>query len=125
MNEYETVCVLQPDLAPARLDKVREKVQKILGDAQASVLNVNDWGKRKLAYRVDKYTFGHYLYFNYSGNGKFIIDLERALKYEEDVLRYLTVKMPKQVDADKPKKVMQLEETAFSFGDTRQSNSDY
>ena len=92
MQEYETIYVLQPDLPNARQSKVLEKVSKILKDNKAKVLEQKDWGKRKLAYPIRKFEHGQYIYFNYSGEGTFIPDLERTLKLEESVLRFLTVK---------------------------------
>lgn len=118
MNEYETVCILQPDLPGAGFEKIKDKVVKVLGDNQAHILNQKDWGKRKLAYRVGKCTSGHYLYFNYTGSGHFITDLERMLKYEEGVIRYLTVKVDEDVKtgvASKTKRVLVPEELKFGF----------
>lgn len=93
MKEYETVCILKPDLPVASLARVREKIQKILTDSKSEVITEKDWGKRKLAYPIAKGHFGHYLYYNYLGTGEFIPELERTFKNEEGVIRYLTVKV--------------------------------
>ena len=83
MYEYETISILKPDLPADRLTKLTDRVQKILVEGKAELLDHRDWGKRKLAYRIGKLHFGHYVYFNYVGNGQFITELERILKYEE------------------------------------------
>lgn len=116
MNEYETVCIMQPDLPSARQDKIRDRIQKLLSDNQAEVVDQKDWGKRKLAYRIGKFLFGHYLYFDYIGTGRFIAELERILKYEEGVIRYLTVKVAedtKKENAAGSPRVNQPEEMKF------------
>lgn len=128
MSEYETIYILKPDLPPARTEKISEKIQKILNESKAQVLNQKDWGKRKLAFPIGSFTYGHYVYFNYSGNGSFITDLERTLKYEEEVIRYLTIKIASEEKAkqkDKVKKVTDLEEFTLSSFEPRHYDDDY
>lgn len=127
MNEYETVYILQPDLVLARHIKLRDKVYKILGDHGAQVLLEKDWGKRKLAYRLHAHFFGHYFYFHYQGNGMFIPELERTLKYEEDVIRFLTVKLRDGAHLSKlgePKRISQPEEMKLKLDEGRPSWKD-
>lgn len=121
MNEYETVYVLQPDLAATGLKKVKEKVEKALIAGKAEILVNEDWGKRKLAYNIGKFQFGHYIYFNYSGDGHFINELERILRLDELVLRFLTVKLSKEARSSKgkTKKVTQPEEFKMVFDESR------
>ena len=113
MAEYETVCILKPDLAAGRIDKVKDKVHKVFADAKGEILLENDWGKRKLAYRMEKCLHGQYLYFNYKVDGSAIAELERILKYEEEIIRFLTVKI---VPRGKAKRVTQApEEVMFKL----------
>lgn len=124
MNEYETVCILKPDLPAANLSRIREKIQKILTDNKAEVLTEKDWGKRKLAYPIAKGHYGHYLYTNYLGSGQFIPELERTLKYEESVIRYLTVKMSEKAtkeSVEKAKRANMPEDLKFGGFDDRPS----
>ncbi len=109
-REYETVYILKPDLPADRLTRVSEKVNKIIKEQGGEVLLEKDWGKRKLAYLIAKGAFGHYFLFNYQGNGAFIGDLERTLKYEEDVLRFLTIKLDPRKVALAKNKVSAIEE---------------
>lgn len=103
-REYETVYVLKPDLPAARLTRVQEKVNKIITENGGEIILEKDWGKRKLAYKIAKGQFGHYFFYNYKGTGAFINDLERTLKYEEDVIRFLTVKLdPRKAGSGKGK----------------------
>lgn len=113
MNEYETIYILKPDLPADRLAKLADRVEKILKEGSAEVLETRDWGKRKLSFPIRKVNYGHYVYYNYIGNGQFIAELERILKYEEEVIRYLTIKMGSAADAkkrDRTKKPVELEE---------------
>ena len=111
MNEYETIYIGQPDLPAGRIKKINEKIEKILKEGKADVIDCRDWGARKLSYRIGKFTNGHYVYFNYTGNGHFITEMERTLEYEEGVIRYLTVKVAGISAVTKGKKrINQLEE---------------
>lgn len=93
MREYETIYVLKPDLPSEQLTKLNEKVSGIIQKAEGHVLFHTDWGKLKLAYDVKKFRFAHYFYFQYLDNGDSISELERILKYDDNVLKFLTVKL--------------------------------
>lgn len=117
MREYETVYVLKPDLDASHLAKVSDRIKKVLSQKKASILNQKDWGKRKLAYRIKKFQFGHYLYIGFEGEGSVVPELEKILKYDEDVLRFLTVRVDQSRSSQKgqdKEKVVELEE--FQLG---------
>lgn len=98
MREYETIYVLKPDL-PADIVKVlQDKLVSILAKEKGQVLVHTDWGKRKLAYRVDKFRHGQYLYLLYLDSGVSITELERILKYDDKVLKFLTVRLNDDVN---------------------------
>lgn len=120
MYEYETIYITKPDLPVSQTEKVAEKVQKILTENKAKIELIKDWGKRKLAYPIAKLNNGHYFYVSYMGNGQFINDLERILKFDEDVIRYLTVRIGTAEEAAKRgpgKKNTELEEARIGFFD--------
>ncbi|HBF12713.1 MAG TPA: 30S ribosomal protein S6 [Deltaproteobacteria bacterium] len=122
MNEYETIYIVKPDLSPDGLTKVKDKMTRIFGEHKASLLVEKDWGKRKLAYRLGKHNFGQYFYFNYQAPGSIVTDLERMLKFEEDVMRFLTVKLDENIHLkteSKLKKVTQAEDFKIVVDDAR------
>ncbi|MBX7149337.1 30S ribosomal protein S6 [bacterium] len=98
MNEYETVYIVKPDAAPARFEKIAEKLAAALEKNEGKVLNQKDWGNRRLAYFINKTSQGHYMYTNYCGKGSVVAEVERVLKLDEDVIRYLTVSLSKDFD---------------------------
>jgi len=109
-REYETVYVLKADLPEARLVRVKEKISKIISDQGGEIITEKDWGKRALAYKIEKASYGHYFFLNYKGDGAFIAELERILKLEEDVIRFLTMKLDPRKVASAKGKVSQIEE---------------
>ncbi len=113
MHEYETVYILKPDLPMTRFEKVNEKIQKIISESKGELAEIKDWGKRKMAYAIAHHTYGQYVYVNYYGSGHFITDIERTLKYEEDVMRFMTLKVGSAEEAkrrDPATRVIVLEE---------------
>ena len=91
MREYELIYIIQPDAASEREAEVHAKVDAVVSRAGATHLLRDDWGKRKLAYEIRKFQKGHYFQVNFLGDGSFVPDLERVLRLDGDVLRFLTV----------------------------------
>lgn len=130
MNEYETVLVLKPDLPVASISKVKDKVQKVLADHNAKMDVNRDWGKRKLAYNIQHQSFGHYLYFGYQGQGGVVHDLEKTIGFDENVLRFLTVKFDpfdRKSSQGAPVKTLDPEEMQMAYDDSSsyRSHSSY
>ncbi len=98
MREYETIYLLKPDL-PGDVAKVlQDRLTDIIMKQEGHVLAQTDWGKRKLAYQIQKFRHAQYQYLLYLDRGNAIAELERILKYDDRVLRFLTVKLKDKVD---------------------------
>ena len=100
MARYETVCVIKSDVQADRLNKITEKVTKVLTDHKIDNLNKQEWGIRKLAYPIQNFKTAHYLYYTYEGVGNIVSELERQLNYDDAILRYLTIKLDKNSRTD-------------------------
>lgn len=95
MNSYETVFILTPVLSE---DQAKEAVQKYEADLKAfggKLKHSESWGLKKLAYPIQKKTTGFYFMFEYEAEGNVIAELELAMKRDERVMRFLTVKLDK------------------------------
>lgn len=99
---YETMYILRSDLGEELTDQAITKYQNLLKDNGADILETQHRGKRRLAYEINKQREGVYIQVNYTGNGKCVAILERAMRLSEEVVRYLTVKqeIPKTKDAE-------------------------
>ena len=97
MREYETIYVLKPDLPAEQFIKIKEKVEETLKKGEGHIISHTDWGKRRLAYQVDKFRFAQYIYLQYLDQGGSVSELERILKYDDSVLKFLTVKLNDKV----------------------------
>ncbi len=95
MTCYETLFVVKPTLTDEETVAQIEKVKAILAKEGAELLATDDMGMRKLAYPVEKNARGYYTVLFYKGEGTVITELERNLKINEDVIKFLTVKYVK------------------------------
>ena len=99
-NEYETTYLIKPELPEDAVKAITEKVNGIIEANAGSVLTLDDWGKRKLAYPIQKHTRGHYFYVTYVCPPTLVAELERNLRIDDNLLRFLTVKVDDAVDVE-------------------------
>lgn len=100
LNEYETIYVARPDLTEDVLGRITQKFEGVVKDNGGEMLVAEDWGKRKLAYTISRHTRGHYIYLNYVGPASIVAEMERNLGLEDDLLRFLTVKLEDDVEVE-------------------------
>lgn len=95
---YETMYILRPDLGDEQVEQAVTKYQNILRENGSDNIEIQNRGKRRLAYEINRHRDGVYIQMNYTGPGTAIAILERAMRLSEEVIRYLTIKqdVPKQ-----------------------------
>ena len=98
VREYETVYILRPTTTVADADKVAERVRDVMSHLGATLTNVDTWGKRKLAYEIQKHSRGVFVYLQYVGFGDVVAELERNLRLLDEVIRFQTVMTKDAVD---------------------------
>lgn len=101
---YETMYILRPDLGEEQVSQVVSKYQTFLQEQGADQIEIQNRGKRRLAYEIGKHREGVYIQMNYQGPGTAIAPMERSMRLSEEVIRYLTIKQevsePTAEDAD-------------------------
>jgi small subunit ribosomal protein S6 len=100
LNEYETIYVARPDLTDDIMQKITARYEQVVTDNKGTMLVSEDWGKRKLAYLIRKHQRGHYIYLNYVAPAPIVAEMERSLGLEDDLLRFLTVKLEEDVEIE-------------------------
>ena len=93
MALYEHVFLARQDLAQAQVDSLAETATKIIEDNNGKVVKTESWGLRSLAYRIAKNRKAHYVMLEIDGPGTVIAELERQTQINEDVIRYMTVRV--------------------------------
>ena len=90
MPMYETLCILHPELPDARVKELSAWMQKILEGANGTAIQVDVWGMRDLTYTLRKQRRGYYVRLEYESPPAALKELERNLRINEHVLRYLS-----------------------------------
>ncbi len=90
-NSYETVLVLSMKLGEEGIENMVKKFQDLI-EANATLDNVDRWGKRRLAYMINKETEAYYVLFNFTSEASFPAELDRIYKITDGVLRSLIIK---------------------------------
>lgn len=93
MALYEHVFLARQDLAQAQVDALAENATKIIEDMKGKVVKTETWGLRSLAYRIAKNRKAHYVMLEIDAPGSVVAELERQTQINEDVIRYMTVKV--------------------------------
>ena len=102
MPSYETLCIFHPELPEPRVKELAAWMQKLVENGQGSVLKVEEWGMRDVAYRIQKQRRGHFVRLEYDSEPAALKELERNLRLNEDVLRYISVVREAQVPIAAP-----------------------
>lgn len=95
MSFYETVFIARQDISTKQVEDFAKNFGQIVNDNGGSVKRTESWGLRTLAYKIKKNRKGHYVMLQFEGNGATVSELERLLKLNEDILRFMTVSLEK------------------------------
>ena len=96
MNFYESIFIARPSLMDEEVNKVIEKTKSIIEQGGGTVLKTENWGKKKLAYEVEKEKKGTYIFLYFQSEGKVVSDVERTYRLDDAVMKYMTVKLNKK-----------------------------
>ncbi len=92
MRRYETIFILRPSLNEGEINTVIENSSTIITDTIGTVLELDRWGMRKLAYPINKELQGFYVCCDYSSTPEAVAEMERKFRIDDSVLRYMTIK---------------------------------
>ena len=93
---YETTFIVNAALDDAQIEVVIEKVKDVVIENTGEVRAVEKWGRKRLAYTIDKKNNGFYAFFEFKAPGDTIARLERHYHLEEQVIRHLTIQLDKK-----------------------------
>lgn len=97
-REYETIFILKPDVSNDAIGNANKKLREVIERGGGSLMKVENWGRRKLAYEVQKQLKGIYLFWKYLGQAGLVEEVERNLRLMDDVIRAYTVKVADNVE---------------------------
>ena len=116
MNLYEHTIVIKQDVGATQIKKLTEKYSKIVESNDGNIVQTENWGLLNLSYIIKKNKKANYVHFKIKGGGKIIKELEKNESLDQNLLRYMTVKVKK----------FNLEENYFSKREEKEKkeNSD-
>ena len=95
MNLYEHTIVVKQDVSPAQIKKLTNKYSKIVEINDGNIVQTENWGLLNLSYIIKKNKKANYIHFKIKGTGKIINELEKNESIDQNLLRYMTVKVKK------------------------------
>jgi small subunit ribosomal protein S6 len=97
-REYETIYILRPDVGNDAAEKIVERAKDVITRLDGTLTKLDNWGKRKLAYPIQKNSRGIFVYLKYVGFGDLVAELERNLRLLDEVVRFQTVLLQEDID---------------------------
>jgi small subunit ribosomal protein S6 len=98
LRHYETMIITKPTLTDEEQAKIIENVKNAISQNGGEVVAVDNIGVRELAYPINKFERGHYYIVYYKAPAEAVLELERQMRYNEDLLRFMTVKYESKKD---------------------------
>lgn len=92
MKRYEVVVIVKSDLTEEDITALIDRCQAIITDRKGVIAKVDKWGKRRLAYEINKQKDGFYFLIDFAGDGPIVAELERNFKIDDRILKFMTVK---------------------------------
>ncbi len=107
--------IIDPDAADEKVAAINESIKGIIENGGATIVRMDDGGRRDLAYPINKKTQGYYMLFEIEGSGQEILELERRMRVNDAIMRYITVRVDldrKRADKIKAKRDSKQEKRA-------------
>ena len=94
MPFYESVFIARQEISSQQFENLGDQFVEVIGDGGGKVTKRENWGLKGLAYRINKSRKAHYMLFNIDAPAEAISEMERQMRLSEDILRYMTIKIP-------------------------------
>ena len=105
MRRYETIFIASPVLTDEQADELVRNFEGIIAEQGGELLRTDKWGRKKLAYEIQKFSEGYYTLFEMNAGPSLIAELERRFRNNDSVIKFLSVRMDKQAKAADRQKV--------------------
>ena len=107
MRRYETVFIVNPELSEDQHQLLFDKLNGLVPEDQGMLVKLDEWGNKRLAYEIKKHTRGYYVLMDFCGDGALVKEIERNLRLDDRVLKYMTVLKDETVDLEAVKAEME------------------
>jgi small subunit ribosomal protein S6 len=100
MKRYETIVIIDPDLSKEAETPILDRATDLIPQYKGFLIETDDWGTKKLAYDIKKKNRGHYVRFDFCGDGDLIQEMERFFRIDDKVMKFMTVLLDENADLD-------------------------
>lgn len=111
-REYEFIIIVSAQLSEEETKSVQDKYESIFLADDGEVVVKNDWGVKKLAYSINKQFRGRYFFYDFLGDPEKLDEAQRLMRIDENILRYLLVRIGDDVNLDDRKAELAKQEAA-------------
>ena len=121
---YEVMYIINPETDAEKIEKLNDAVGKLIEKEGGEIVRMDDIGIRNLAYPIQKKETGHYVLFEINGSGQEILELERRMRVNDMIIRYMTVRIDedrKKAEAIKAKREARTSKKASKFRNTEEA----
>tara|TARA_B100001057_G_scaffold335977_1_gene336739 strand:+ start:11243 stop:11569 length:327 start_codon:yes stop_codon:yes gene_type:complete len=95
MAFYENTIIAKQDLAEKEINSLKSKYNDLIQNSSGKVLKIEEWGLLNLASKIKKYKKGFYIHYKFEGSSKTLDEIEKKIRIDSSIIRYLTVKYKK------------------------------
>lgn len=99
MAVYETMFILQPEMESEAEEELVANLQALIKKLGGEITALDDWGKRKLAYEINKFNEGHYYLLRFTGPHETIPEMEHFFRVNDEVIRFMVVREDRPVNS--------------------------
>ena len=112
MRRYETIFIVRPNVAEDEIEAVTSRTSSVIEGDGGTIIKIDKWGLKKLAYLIKKESQGYYVYIDYAGIPASVSEIERLFRIDDKILKYLTVKLADSCDPEAVKEDLAKAEAA-------------
>ena len=95
MAFYENTIIAKQDLADNEIKSLKEKYNKLINKSSGKVIKIEEWGLMSLSNKIKSYKKGFYIHYKFEGDNKTLSEIEKKIKVDGSIIRYLTVRYKK------------------------------
>jgi small subunit ribosomal protein S6 len=110
MNRYETIFIIEPDTGEDGRGQIIQKVRDIIANYNGALIEMDEWGTKKLAYEIRRKLRGYYVRADYCGTGDLVAEMERNFRIDDRLLKYMTILLTEDTNPEKVR--IEIEEAA-------------
>ena len=114
LREYEMMFIAKPETEEATIDAIGTRLTSALEGSDGVRLHLHLWGRKRLAYEIEDFQKGLFYLFTFLGEPAAVTEVEKELKFDENILRYMTTKLSDRVEGAPRREQAEAEEAAIA-----------